>query len=81
LADILKSFLPSGWRYRKKTVRDMAGLMPGITTHHGLAKPMGERASAEQGQISRGWQVQGYALPVHDSLTGDEMGAYSAYSP
>ena len=59
----------------------MAGLMPGITTHQGLAKAMGERASAEQGQISRWWQVQGNALPVHDSLTGDEMGVYSAYSP
>ena len=35
------------------------------------AKAMGERASAEQGQISRWWQVQGNALPVHDSLTGD----------
>ena len=49
----------------------MAGLMPGITTHQGLAKAMGERASAEQGQIYRLWQVQGNALLVHDSLTGD----------
>jgi hypothetical protein len=48
LADIFKSFIPSGWRYRKRTARDMAGLMPGITTHQGLAKAMGERASAEQ---------------------------------
>jgi len=71
LADIFKSFIPSGWRYRKRTARDMAGLMPGITTHQGLAKAMGERASAEQGQISRWWQVQGNALLVHDSLTGD----------
>jgi hypothetical protein len=71
LADIFKSFIPSGWRYRKRTARDMAGLLPGITTHQRMAKTMGERTSAEQGQNSRWWQVQGDALPVHDSLTGD----------
>ncbi len=55
--------------------------MPGIVTNKGLAKAMGERASVDQGEISRWWHVQGDALPVDDPFTGDEMGVYSAYTP
>jgi len=54
--------------------------MPGIVTNKGLAKAMGERASVDQGKISRRWHVQGDVLPVDDPFTGDEMGIYSAYT-
>jgi hypothetical protein len=44
-----------------------------------LAKAVGDGASAEAGQISRWWQLQGDAFAGDDSLTGDEMGVYWVY--
>ena len=46
-----------------------------------MPKARGERASAEQGQISRLWRVKGDALTVDDRMSGDENGVYSVYSP
>lgn len=43
----------------KEAPRDSVGQMPGIVTNKGLAKAIGERASAEQGGISRWWQGTG----------------------
>jgi PAS domain S-box-containing protein len=41
---------------------------------------MGERASAEQGQIPSWCRVQSDASPLDDPFTGDDTGAYPAYT-
>ena len=62
-------------------MKNISGYKPEVSTRPGEVKfnQFGVQQTGES--PPSGGRIQGDALPVDDSLTGDEMGVYSVYFP